>query len=88
MGQPFCWQNYALCFIIIYLFIYAARCRNVQGVQQYGTLIPMPKFLKMRPSYDTRGSSSRNQFPFPKPIGSNVLAIGMHLFGMSYRGFA
>ena len=38
MGQPFCAQNYALCFIIIYLFIYAARCRNVQGVQQYGTL--------------------------------------------------
>ena len=27
------------------------------------------------------------KFPFPKPIGSNVLAIGMHLFGMSYRGF-
>ena len=56
MGQPFCAQNYALCFIIhlfIYLFISAARCRNVQGVQQYGTLIPMPKFLKMRPSYDT-----------------------------------
>ena len=69
MGQPFCAQNYALCFIIylfIYLFIYAARCRNVQGLQQYGTLIPMPKFLKMSPSYDTRNSSSRFQMPLPK----------------------
>ena len=56
---------YAL-LLFIYLFIYAARCRNVQGVQQYGTLIPMPKFLKMRPSYDTRGSSSRFQMPLPK----------------------
>ena len=26
--------------------------------------------------------------PFPKPIGKNVLAIGMHLFWMSCRGFA
>ena len=87
MGQPFGAQNYALCFIIICLFIYTARCRNVQGVQQYGTLIPKAKFLKMRPSYDNRGSSSRNQFSFPKPIGSKFLAIGMHLFRMSYRGF-
>ena len=74
------------------LFIYSFMLLAVEMFKVYNNmapyLIPMPKFLKMRPSYDTRGSSSRNQFPFPKPIGSNVLAIGMHLFGMSYRGFA
>ena len=74
------------------LFIYSFMLLAVEMLKVYNNmapyLIPMPKFLKMRPSYDTRGSSSRNQFPFPKPIGSNVLAIGMHLFGMSYRGFA
>ena len=73
MGRFFCAQNYA------------ARCRNAQDVQQYGTLIPMPKLLKMRLTYDNRGTSCRFQMPLPKPsYDQNVLAIGPHLFGMSY----
>ena len=43
------------------------------------------KFLIMRSTYDTRGSSTSSCL-FPKPImAKKVLATGPHLFGINYQ---
>ena len=71
--QELGWDNLSVGRIMLYallLFIYSFMLLAVEMFKVYNNmapyLIPMPKFLKMRPSYDTRGSSSRFQMPLPK----------------------